>query len=97
LFRPNLGANPLYRSGWTNLYRIQYVPVLVLTLVGLGVSAREWRRYALLYAVLALYTLVHLAFNVLTRYRWEIELLMLIFAALAVDAIWQRIVSRRAS
>jgi hypothetical protein len=71
--------------------------VLFLTVIGLAISARQWRRYALLYAVLALYTVIHLAFNVLTRYRWEIELLMLIFAALAVDAIWQRAVSRRAS
>ena len=94
-FRPNLGSNPLYRGAWTDLYRIQYVPVLILAVVGLVISARQWRRFALLYAVLILYTLVHLAFNVLTRYRWEIELLMLIFAALVVDAIWQRLVHRR--
>jgi hypothetical protein len=96
-FRPNLGSNPLYRGAWTDLYRVQYVPVLVLTVVGLVISARHWRRFALLYAVLIFYTLVHLAFNVLTRYRWEIELLMLIFAALAVDAIWQQLVGRRAA
>jgi hypothetical protein len=94
-FRPNLGSNPLYRGVWTNPYRVQYALVLVLTVIGLAISARQWRRYALLYAVLALSTVIHLAFNVLTRYRWEIELLMLIFAALAVDAIWQRAASRR--
>lgn len=96
-FRPNLGSNPLYRGTWTSLYRFQYVPLLVLTLLGLAASARQWRRYALLYAVPALYTLVHLTYNVLTRYRWEIELLMLIFAALAADEIWQRVVSRSAA
>lgn len=96
-FRPNLGSNPLYQDTWTSLYRIQYVPLLVLTLIGLAISAPQWRRYSLLYAVLVLYTLVHLAFNVLTRYRWEIELLMILFAALAVSAIWDQVVSRRAA
>jgi hypothetical protein len=96
-FRPNLGSNPLYQDAWTSLYRIQYVPLLVLTLIGLAISAPQWRRYSLLYAVMVLYTLVHLAYNVLTRYRWEIELLMILFAALAVSSLWDWVVSRRAA
>ena len=85
LFRPNLGANPLYRPHWTTLYRIQYLLLLPLFLAGVALSLRRWRVYALLYAIFAYYTLIHLAFNVLTRYRWEIEPFFLIFAALALE------------
>jgi hypothetical protein len=91
-FRPNLGANPIYREAWTLLYQIQYPFLLAPAVVGLVLSARKcWRCYALLYAVMIFYTLMHVIFNVLTRYRWEIELLMILFAALAVEAGWQEI------
>jgi len=91
-FRPNLGANPIYRDQWTLLYQIQYPFLLAPAIVGLVYSARKsWRCYALLYAVMLFYTCTHVVFNVLTRYRWEIELLMLLFAALAVEAGWKRI------
>lgn len=89
LFRPNLGSNPLYRSHWTSIYRLQYLVLLLLTLIGIYVSVKEWRRYSLFYALFAYTTLTHLVYNVLTRYRWEIELLMLIFAGLAVERIWR--------
>ena len=88
-FRPNLGANPLYQENWTALYRVQYVPLLALTIAGMVISVRDWRRYTIIYAVMAFYTFVHLAFNVLTRYRWELELLMLIFAALTLVTVRQ--------
>lgn len=90
-FRPNLGANPLYQDRWTTLYRIQYASLLALTLAGVVISWKHWRRYALLYATMICYTLVHMAFHVLTRFRWEIELLMLIFAALTLDVAWRKI------
>jgi hypothetical protein len=89
LFRPNLGSNPLYRSGWTPLYRVQYLLLLGLALAGLALTARHWRRYGLLLGLYGLYTAIHLVFNVLTRYRWEIELTLLILAAPAVDAGWR--------
>jgi hypothetical protein len=97
-FRPNLGANPLYREHWTSLYKIQYAALLPLALAGVVVSLRNgaagsaggWRGFALLYAIMAYTSLVQVLFEVLTRYRWEIELLMLIFPALALDTVWQR-------
>jgi 4-amino-4-deoxy-L-arabinose transferase-like glycosyltransferase len=102
-FRPNLGANPIYRDHWKLLYQIQYPLLLLLAIAGVALSARRseggsrqsWRRYALLYAVPAFYTAVHVAFNVLTRYRWEIESLLLLFAALALGTAWQKIEGRR--
>ncbi len=96
-FRPNLGSNPIYRDHWTLLYQIQYPLLLAPAIAGVILSAHQgasspgsWRRYALFYAVIVLYTLTHLVFNVLTRYRWEIELLMLFFAAIAVETGWRR-------
>lgn len=101
-FRPNLGANPLYRTHWTDLYRIQYAALAALTLAGAVLSVREaeagrqgLRGFALLYAVMVYTCLVQVMFEVLTRYRWEIELLMLIPAAVALDATLQWIRERR--
>ena len=54
---------------------------------GMALAGRSWRRYSLVWAVLGFYTLVHLIFNVLTRYRWEFELLLLIFAGLALERV----------
>ncbi|MBN1315555.1 MAG: glycosyltransferase family 39 protein [Anaerolineales bacterium] len=89
LFRPNLGANPLYRSHWTELYRVQYIILILLAAAGIALSAKEWRRYSLFYALFGYTTLMHLAYNVLTRYRWEMELFFLIFAGMAVERIWR--------
>jgi hypothetical protein len=100
-FRPNLGANPIYRDHWTLPYQILYPLVLVPAVLGLTLSWRRaggWsmavRGFGMIYAVLLLYTCTHVLYNVLTRYRWEIELLLLIFAVMAADACWQAL-SRR--
>jgi hypothetical protein len=98
-FRPNLGANPLYRAHWTSLYKVGYAALFSLTLVGAVLSLRGaaadsaggWRGFALLYGIMIYTSLVQVLFEVLTRYRWEIELLMLIFAALALDTGWNRV------
>ncbi len=102
-FRPNLGANPLYRDYWTALYRVQYAVLAALTAAGVALSVRGraaapaggWRGYMLLYAIMAYTSLVQVLFEVLTRYRWEIELLMLIFAGLAIHGAWQWWLERR--
>jgi hypothetical protein len=92
-FRPNLGANPLYRAHWTSLYRIQYALVLGLTGIGVVLSMRRGlgRLVALPLAVLVFTSLFQVLFEVLTRYRWEIELLMLIFVALSLEAVWRKV------
>jgi 4-amino-4-deoxy-L-arabinose transferase-like glycosyltransferase len=101
-FRPNLGANPIYREHWKLPYQIQYPLLLLLAVAGVALSARRsetgsresWQRYALLYAVLVFYTAVYVAYNVLTRYRWEIESLLIFFAALTLETAWQRVHGR---
>jgi hypothetical protein len=63
-------------------------------LVGLVVSARDWRRYSLFYMLFIFYTVVFVAYNVESRYRWEIEPFFLIFAALAVTTLASRLAVR---
>ena len=95
-FRPNLGANPLYQDHWTALYRLQYALTLPIAGLGVGWSLRRGlaRPAWILYAVLVYTTLIHLVFHVLTRFRWEIELLLLIFVALALEAGWRSMQGR---
>jgi hypothetical protein len=95
-FRPNLGA--AYEESWTRYYRPIYVVLVLLSAVGLGISVRQWRRYSLLYLLFVYYTAIHVAFEVLTRYRWEIEPFFFIFASLAlVTALDAYQSSRRAT
>jgi hypothetical protein len=79
-FRTNIGT--AYEASWTRYYKPVYIAVLVFVVAGLVVSAGEWRRYSILYLLFLSYTLTSAAFEVQTRYRWEIEPFFLIFAAL---------------
>ena len=88
-FRRNIGA--LYDASWTIYYKPIYIALVILLLAGLVVSVRDWRRYSLLYLLFIFYTVVHVAYNVQTRYRWEIEPFFLIFAALAMVEAYDRI------
>ena len=92
-FRRNIGA--LYDAAWTTYYRPVYIALVILLLVGLVVSARDWRRYSLLYLLFIFYTVIHVAYNVQTRYRWEIEPFFLIFAALGMVAVYDWIFAGR--
>ncbi len=91
-FRPNLGANPQYQGEWTAVYRVVYSGVVAVALAGLVLSLRQggWRRWGLLYAVLAVQSVVYLGFHVLTRFRWEIEFILLILASFAVAWAYER-------
>lgn len=80
--RENIGTG--YDPIWLRYYRILYGGVLALALPGLVLSLREWRRWMLLYLTLGYYTLAFVAYCVHTRYRWEIEPYLLVFAALTV-------------
>ena len=76
-------------------YKPVYIALVILLLVGLVVSARDWRRYSLLYLLFIFYTVVFVAYNVETRYRWEIEPFFLIFAALGMVEAYDRIFAGR--
>jgi hypothetical protein len=92
-FRPGLGS--AYEASWTRYYKLMYAPLLVLFAAGLVMSLRHSRRYGLLYLLFAYHTVTNVAYNVVTRYRWEIEPLFLIFVALSVSAAADRLFSGR--
>jgi hypothetical protein len=95
-FRPNIGlSSGFYQEAWILPYKILYAVVLLLAIVGLGISFRSWRRYVLLYGVFVYLTLAYIAFNVITRYRWEMKPYLFIFTALALVQAGRYFVERR--
>ena len=53
-------------------------------------SLKRWRRYVLVYGLFAYLTVVYVAYNAITRYRWEMEPYLLALAALALVTGWRR-------
>ena len=88
-FRQNVGE--IYDPAWTAAYQVVYVGLLALCIPGFLLSLRTWRRYVLLYLLLAYATLTYVVYNVLMRYRWEVEPYLLVFASLAVAAGLRRL------
>ena len=96
-FRPNIGlSSGFYQEAWILPYKILYSIVLLLTVVGLAISFREWRSYVLLYGIFVYLTVAYVAFNVITRYRWEMKPYLFIFTALALVQVGRWLVKRRA-
>jgi putative inorganic carbon (HCO3(-)) transporter len=87
-FRTNIGAG--YEQAWTGYYKLIYVVLLGVMMPGLVLSLRRWQRYLLVYLLFAYYTMVTVVFHVQTRFRWEIEPLFLLFAALTISYALQR-------
>jgi hypothetical protein len=92
-FRTHIGFQ--YDESWTQYYAVVYVVLIALLIPGLIVSLRRWRSFMLLYFLLAYYTITYVAFQVQTRYRWEIEPYLLIFAALTADQVLNAVQLRR--
>ena len=96
-FRPNIGlSSGFYEEAWILPYKLLYAVVLMLAIVGLGISFRSWQSYIVLYGAFAYLTGAYVAFNVLTRYRWEIEPYLLIFTALGLVQAGRWLAVRRA-
>ena len=91
-FRPNIGrSSGFYQEGWILPYQILYVGVLIAAAAGLHLSLKRWRRYILVYGLFAYLTVVYVAYNAITRYRWEMEPYLLALAALALVTGWRRV------
>jgi 4-amino-4-deoxy-L-arabinose transferase-like glycosyltransferase len=87
--RSNVGLQ--YEPAWTRYYQVIYAVLAAFAIPGLLLSLRQWRRYSLLYLVVAYYCVVEIAATVQTRYRWEMEPYFLLFAALTVLAVARRL------
>ena len=84
-FRPNVGrSSGFYQEAWIGPYRLLYAAVLVTAGTGLLVSLKNWRRYVPLYGLFLTGSAVYVAYNAITRYRWEMEPFLLVLAALAL-------------
>ncbi|MBN1177677.1 MAG: glycosyltransferase family 39 protein [Anaerolineae bacterium] len=87
-FRSNIGAS--YAASWAAYYKTVYLALLLVAGVGMALSLRHWRQWGVVYALFGYYTLFYVVFHVQTRYRWEIEPYLLVFAALAVSSCMRR-------
>lgn len=92
-FRANIGES--YAASWTGYYQILYSVLLVLFIPGLLLSLPSWRRYLILYLLIFYYSVSYTIYQVLTRFRWEIEVFFLIFAALSITALFQKFLPGR--
>ena len=69
----------------SNLVRVlSFGVALPFIIVGLWLTAREWRRWSLLWLFVAVYTVVHLLSWALVRYRLPVDGVLLIFASPAL-------------
>ena len=91
-FRPNIGrSSGFYQEGWIWPYQILYTGVLIAAAAGLVLSLKHWRRYIVIYGLFGCLTAVYVAYNAITRYRWEMEPYLLMLAALALVTGWRRV------
>ena len=65
-------------------------PLLLLAILGVALSWREWRQVSLLWGVQLSMTLVYLAFHPATRYRAPTDPLLFVFSAIALCWLWER-------
>jgi hypothetical protein len=63
---------------------------LPFMIAGLVLSAKEWRRWLLLYVFAAVYLFVHIISWVQYRYRMPVDLALIPFAGMAVEGAWRR-------
>lgn len=91
-FRPNLAKDSeLYRKVWALPYQLMYTVVAALFLLGVATSLSRWRTYFFFYYVFGYLTVVYATFNVVTRYRWEIEAFLLLFGAIGIVSVTRRL------
>lgn len=93
LFRPNIGA-AYDQASWITYYKPLYITVLLVASGGLLLARQEWRKYSLFLMVAAYCLLVYTVFHVQTRYRWEIEYMLLILCALPATKLVETVKDR---
>ena len=83
-------STPLFDVVGRTIHRWYFGPLLLLAIVGVVLSWREWRQVSLLWAVQLSMTLVYLAFHPATRYRAPTDPLLFVFSAIALCWLWER-------
>ncbi|MFP4056678.1 MAG: ArnT family glycosyltransferase [Candidatus Brocadiia bacterium] len=75
---------------------LSFVPVLALAVWGAARSLGRWRPLLLFYAVVAYFTLVHVVFMAVTRYRVPMTPYLIVLAAWGLSDLWRRLGRRSA-
>ena len=73
---------------------LSFAIFLPFMLYGLWLSFPEWRRYWLLYAFIAFYSLMHILTWAMIRYRLPVDAVLLLFAALTLSDLYHRLPAR---
>jgi hypothetical protein len=79
-----------YPTPWSRSYQILYGFLLPLILLGIWFWRWRWRRLLPAFFLMAEYTLLYGSYFVRSRFRWEIEPLLLIFAVAGWFEIMRR-------
>lgn len=74
---------------------IYFAPLLVLAIIGIGLSASQWRELSLLWFVQLSMTIMYLIFHPSTRYRVPTDPLLFTFSAYSVIVFVQAWLARR--
>ncbi len=95
-FRPNIGTyRNFYEDAWVTPYKVVYTVLLILALGGVLLTRRQWRGTVLLYLLFGTLTVGYVSFNVITRYRWEMEPFLILLASVPVSRLGERTLHRR--
>jgi len=69
---------------------VSFTPVLLLAAWGALLSVRQWRPLLLIYLLIAYYTLLHMVYMAITRYRLPLEPFLIVLASHALVAVVKR-------
>ena len=72
------------------LHRWYFGPLLLLAIIGVALTWRQWRQVSLLWAVQVSMTIVYVVFHPATRYRAPTDPLLFVFSAYALCWLWER-------
>ncbi|MCC6802214.1 MAG: glycosyltransferase family 39 protein, partial [Anaerolineae bacterium] len=73
------------------IHRLYFGALLLLALVGVALTVKQWRDVALLWFVQISMTITYVVFHPSTRYRVPSDPLLFLFSAVAVTVVFERI------
>jgi 4-amino-4-deoxy-L-arabinose transferase-like glycosyltransferase len=91
-----LYEEPLFDQIGRTVHRLYWGGLFLLGVVGLALTARQWRRASLLWFVHLSMTFMYVLFHPSTRYRAPTDPLWFLFSAAALAALWSWLEQRRA-
>ncbi|MFZ4816323.1 MAG: glycosyltransferase family 39 protein [Phototrophicaceae bacterium] len=87
-------SEPLFDRIGRQIHRFYYGGLFVLCLLGMVVTARQWRAVSLLWLTQLAMTITYMLFHPSTRYRVPTDPLLFLFSAAALVWLWMRVQQR---